>query len=436
MPDKNIFCNVPWTNFHMYHDGSFGVCCYESTTPYDSADKTEYSIQNMSIGDWYNSNPMKQTRIDILGHQPLKICSNCYHDESFNYESRRIRENYKTVIFHNRFERSYQQSHWFDRFESAKNLEDQTAPIDWHIDLSNECNLACKMCNPRASSKIAANYKQWGLLLTNYKRDNWTDHKQKFDNFLNNLDQAHINRLHFMGGEPLLNKKFKLILDYLISNNRTDISVSFVSNGTVVDQTVLDNLKKFRSADVEISIESVSSNNHYIRQGCDTKQLIENILYFKSQQTETFKLVLRTVPQLLSINTYDSLVLWAWENNLPIVGIPLNHPSYLAANLLPDKIKKVIINRLYNAKAKIQSESTSHIKQLSISRDISRLSIHLSNECSSLIEMLEKPNPPNAHELRTELIGWLNKWDKIYNLNAIDFYPEYADFLRAWGYEV
>jgi hypothetical protein len=38
--------------------------------------------------------------------------------------------------------------------------------------------------------------------------------------------------------------------------------------------------------------------------------------------------------------------------------------------------------------------------------------------------------------LQQELIAWLLKWDKKYNLDALDFYPEYNQFLHNNGYRL
>ena len=35
MTDKNIFCNSPWYELHIYWDGSLGFCCQEAHKLYD-----------------------------------------------------------------------------------------------------------------------------------------------------------------------------------------------------------------------------------------------------------------------------------------------------------------------------------------------------------------------------------------------------------------
>jgi len=432
MPNQKIFCNVPWTNLHMYWDGSFGMCGFEKIKPYSDELSAKYNIKNMSVSEWFQSDVMKKKRIEILGNNELSECSGCYSEEKIGYESKRIKENLKTIIFNDRLEKSYKQSHWYYRFESSLTNHDQNPPIDWHIDLGNECNLACKMCSPRASSKIASQYRKWNLLHNNF--NNWTNDPKSFSNFLKSIDNIKIHKIHFMGGEPFISKKFKEIIDHLILNDRKEINISCVTNGTEIDLDLIEKLQFFKSFDMEISIESVDSNNHYIRQGCDTEKLKQDILFLKNNTKDHFHVVLRTVPQLLSINTYHKLILWAWENKLPIQGNPLWSPSYLSINVIPINLRTEFISNLTTVSNTIKNSSENTFTQLATGRDISRLDQQLIRECQSMIKFLEMPEPTNIVSLRENLAKWLFRWDQVYNLNPFEIYPEYEVFLNNIGY--
>jgi hypothetical protein len=50
--------------------------------------------------------------------------------------------------------------------------------------------------------------------------------------------------------------------------------------------------------------------------------------------------------------------------------------------------------------------------------------------------MLDSPAPDDADELRYKLVEWMQRWDTKYNFNAIEFYPEYEQFFRHYGYTV
>ena len=431
MPNQDIFCNVPWTNLHVYWDGSFGVCCSERHAPHNEPQL--YNLQFMPIDQWYNSEPMQQVRAQIKSNNKLTQCVGCYREESIGHESRRVKENFKSVIFTKQaFDKSYQQSPMYQYFET--NITTRL-PIDWHVDLGNECNLACKMCNPKASSKISSVFTKWKLIDESANR-NWTADPVAWQNFLDSiLAVPDLNRLHFMGGEPLLNKKFMLLLDFLLEHNCSNLSISFVTNGTIVPNKLIDQLKQFRSCDIEVSLESINNNNHYIRQGRGdiTQEVLSNIQWLCTQQTDTFHVILRSVPQLLNINNYDQYIKWAWDMQLPIQGIPLIRPEYLQISVLPLKLRKTFIPRYQAVKDSI---TPSKITVLATGRSTGTLDITLRRECDAMIAMLSAPEPSNVIELRQQLAEWLMRWDREFNLNAFDYYPEYTEFLNEIQYRV
>jgi sulfatase maturation enzyme AslB (radical SAM superfamily) len=430
MPDQQIFCSVPWTNTHIYWDGSFGLCCSEREQPH--TDPIKYNIKNMTVGQWYNSVPMQAKRQAIHGAESINGCRDCYKEEAHGHESRRIRENFKTVIFTEQaFDRSYQQSPMRDAFATVTDRQ----PVDWHIDLGNECNLACKMCYPRASSKISSIYQKWQLIDATANR-NWTADDQAWESFKTSiLETKHLNRLHFMGGEPMLSKRFIELLDFLIAQGRTNISVSFVSNGTMVYNEIVARLKQFRSCDIEISIESIKDNNHYIRQGSLTADVKRTILELAQHQSDTFNIVLRTVPQLLSINNYDELIRWALQHKLAIQSIPLTEPDYLQISVLPLEIRTRLMSKYTELLAQLNELVPNRIG-LTTGRNTANIESMLARHTETVINMLSAPEPDNAADLRQQLTQWLTRWDREFGLDARQFYPEYTEFLTQYGYQV
>jgi len=427
MANQKIFCAVPWHNTHLYWDGTYGVCCSES----QKAQGTKYNIQNTNLITWYNSNTMQNFRERILGNEPLPECIGCYHEELYGHQSRRIKENYKVAIFtEHAFEKSFDQSPWKKNFKS----DSDKLPIDWHIDFGNECNLACKMCGPDASSKIASHYTKWKIPFQH--KANWTNDNQCYQQFLENVQSvSKLHRIHVMGGEPTINKRFIEFIDWLVKNKLTHLSLSFVTNATVINHDLLDNLQKFKRVDIEVSVESTESNNHYIRQGSDTEQVWKNIEYLNSLQNENFSLVLRSVPQLLSINTYHKLIKRAFDFNISIQSNPLRQPSYLAIDVLPYEVRQKFRQNFVTLKEFIQQNSSVDFNTLSVGRDTSRLSLQLIRECDTMINFIDNQAQTDTNKLR-ELVAWMTRWDTVHNLNALEIYPEYQELFLQHGYTI
>ena len=430
MSNKSIFCNVPWTNLHVYWDGSYGMCCSEKEKPYSETER--YNLIDMPIDEWYNSDAARSFRIQILGDIPILACRACYSEEAVGYESRRIKENFKSTLFTEQaFDKSYQQSQWLDRFEDSRSTgHTDQLPIDWHVDFGNECNLACKMCNPNASSAIATVLRRNSNSKINPKVS-WTNNQSAWNNFIRAVDAIPIRRIHVMGGEPVMIKRYHEFIDYLIAKERFEISLSFVTNGTIINQTLIDKLKLFKNVDIEISIEAIDHVNNYIRQGSEISNLIDNIENIIKQQDSKLQLVLRTVPQLLNISRYVDLIRYAWNNRLIIEGIPLMRPSFMAINVLPWDYRQQLIAGFLELKDEIAANI--QFKSVQNGRALGNLPSKLVRECDAMIGLLHESTPDNVKDLRQQLVEHCMFWDKEYDLDINDI-SELAGMFKEWGY--
>jgi sulfatase maturation enzyme AslB (radical SAM superfamily) len=349
-----------------------------------------------------------------------------------------MKENHKSVIFTEQaFDRSYEQNPSVNIFENSKNTGiTKVTPIDWHIDLGNECNLACKMCHPLVSSKIASEYRRWNILENSEIFINWTNDDSAWANFLEAIKQTpNLNRLHFMGGEPLMNKRLEPLLNDMIQigMHRT-LSLSFVTNGTIYRQSLVDKLLQFAECDIEVSLESFDKTNDYIRQGSKVEDTIANIEKLKLQTSTSFRLIMRSVPQLLNINSYHNYIEWCWQNRIPIVSIPLKTPLYLRTSILPKSIRNKLLENYLPLHDKLQQAVKKQFTSLAPNRDTSRIESTLLRECSSTMTQLTQETPTDVEIQRKELIMWLKRWDTLYNLDALDYYPEYKEFFLEYGY--
>ena len=333
-PDQNIFCNTPWYELHVYWDGSLGICCQEDHKLYAESD-SQYNIATMSIQDWFNSEPVRRFRTGILGDQPLSECRRCYIEEDHGGNSRRLRSNQKSVIFtRTAFEHSVKQSPGYPHFVKSHQQQGSTdtLPVDIHIDLGNFCNLACKMCNPRASSTIASQQVRWGMASSRqYLGTDWTRNQSVWDSFKQQLVVLPgLNNIHFMGGETLLTDRFEDLVDTMILHEKFDLCFSFVTNGTVFRPELLNKLKLFRRVGIEVSIETVDAHNAYQRQGTDTDLVLSNIKRYQQYcNNSSITVALRPAPSLLSIGYYAGLLEYALQNQFIVKGLLCYDPRFL-----------------------------------------------------------------------------------------------------------
>ena len=428
VPNPNIFCNTPWYELHIYWDGSLGICCQESHKLHDG----RYNIATTTIAEWFNSDPVKHFRQGVLGDRPVSACSRCYQEEGVGGNSRRLRSNQKSVIFQQAFADSFGQSPGRKHFDLSGITD--THPVDIHVDLGNYCNLACKMCNPQASSTIASQQIKWGIESSRqYLGTDWTRDDAVWNSFLQQLlDTPGLNNIHFMGGETLLTQRFEHLVDHMIAHGRLDLSLSFVTNGTVFRSELLEKLKLFRRVGIEVSIETVDSHNSYQRQGTDTKQVMANLDQYQAVcNGSNITLTVRPAVSALTIGYFPGLLQYCLDQKLIVKSLLVSDPRFLDAVILPNTVKQqyleyyqTLVDQLNGIQVPMDYNTS----------DPNNHAMIVKEQVQMCMNILSQPAPADAEDLRQQMVEHCSKWDRIYGHDARVLYPELAEVWAQYDY--
>jgi hypothetical protein len=192
-----------------------------------------------------------------LGQQP-SACDNCWNVERHGHKSRR-----QSAI------------EFFQTLEPDYSVELQS--IDHSATWA--CNLACIMCGPKNSSLWA-------------KQNNLSRHElhqmgrlfQKTNNILNNVDLSQVKKIHFNGGEPLLNDdQLGLLLKLEEQDVLKNVFISYNTNGTVMpSKKIIELWNKTRLVKIFFSIDAVGPAFEYIRWPASWDDTSKNILNMKA----------------------------------------------------------------------------------------------------------------------------------------------------------
>ena len=385
----------------------------------------------MTIAEWFNSDPVKKFRQGVLGNQPVSACSRCYQEESMGGNSRRIKSNQKSVIFRQAFDQSFEQSPSRRHFDASGITT--THPIDIHVDLGNYCNLACKMCSPRASSTIAAQEVKWGIESSRqYLGTDWTKNDVVWDLFLQQLlTIPRLNNIHFMGGETLLTRRFEDLVDHLIAHNRLDVCLSFVTNGTVFRLDLMNKLQRFRRVGIEVSIETVDQHNVYQRQGTDNAVIMANLdRYHNMCNGSNITLTVRPAVSALTIGYFPGLLQHCLDKNIIVKSLLVTKPNFLDAIILPSSVKQQYLARY--------QDLINQLSQVPIPTDYNASDPH---NCASIVKEqalmcmnILNSAQPNVDQLHQQMVDHCRKWDQVYDLDARLLYPELAELWDCYGY--
>jgi len=420
MANQRIFCNTPWYEVHIYWDGSLGICCQESRKL-----SNDHNIKTTTLAEWFNSAPVVNFRKEVLSDIPTDVCSSCYHEEKFGGTSRRHRSNQKSVIFtKTAFKDSFEQSPGRKHF-TVDGITD-TLPIDLHIDLGNYCNLACKMCWSGASSTIAVQNVLWGVESDRqYLGVDWTKDEVIWNRFLDELlTIPKLKNIHFMGGETLLTRRFENFVDFMILHEQFDLNFSFVTNGTTFNTKLLEKLKQFDRIGIEVSIETTSEHNSYVRQGTNTAEVLDNIQRYKQLE---FDVTIRPTIGALTVGYYHTLLDYCLEQRIIIKGLIINNPTWMQISVLPEQVKQSYKMNYQNIIDKLNDIDISADYNESEKSNFARL---VKVQTQQILNLLDQPIQPGIEQL----VAHCRKWDNVYQLDAVKLYPELAEIFKQYDY--
>lgn len=437
MPNSKIFCNIPWFELNINNDGSFDLCGCQNDKILGTPLGQIWNIKKMTIEEYWNSPRMREARLRKLGEMPDAMCRACQLKDELGYESPRRKENMKSLVFLDSFERSYQQSPNLSRFQHSENNQGatETTVHSLHINLGDKCNFACRMCNPWASTPLQREWKELGWVDSNTNFDHWSDDPTGWANFMGYLERHpdSIRVMHIIGGEVAFIPKFDFLLNHLVEKDMAkNINFSFTINGSVDYTKYFDRLAKFKRTEIGISIESVEPVGDYIRQAGRIKNIMSNIEKLKKQRPDNMSLAIRTVPSILSLPTYASLIKWCYELGIPIDNSMLVNPLWQQAKLLPDTLKQKVIEEV---SAVLDTLPKQENKEFNNQKDPHKIDISMRNECESIIGLAKVPAPVDAEQLRKTCAEKLNQWDKLKKINLKDYSAELYEFLSAYGYK-
>ena len=411
MIQERNFCIGPWSEIRILPDGRLNWCHiadYKSSADW---------IQNTDLDQYFQSASVDFVRQQLLSGSDVSQCKNCYSDEQKGNISFRQRRNLQTAIFPGQhFKKSLKESPFNQRFNNP-----QIKPYFYNIVLGNLCNLACMMCNEDFSSRLAVDFKriniQHGAGAAAFQ--DWTQDQEVWSKFVKHIDSnSDIVCLHFQGGEPLIHRRFVEFIDHCIQTGHTDFHLTMVTNGTVYSAELIDKFAQFRSCQIEISIETASGVNDYIRYPSDTQKVLNNIQSFLSHRTSQLDVVIRTVPQLLSVADYTSILNFCLDHHVVIDSNLVNNPTFLKPAVWPVSVIEEISKELEEFKSKLNVQSAPMINL----RNNQQIERNISQNIDLVLRSLREPLA-DKDVLQKKAKEYIQKLDNLRNINVLDFCP-------------
>jgi hypothetical protein len=220
----------------------------------------------------------------------------------------------------------------------------------------------------------------------------------------------------------------------MLAAGRTDLNFSFVTNGTVFNQALLDKLLKFDRVGIEVSIETTTDHNAYQRQGTDTAEVLKNIQRYRQFcDNDRVTLTVRPAISLLTIGQYHTLLAYCFDHGLIVKSLICDHPKYYHPSILPWEIKNQY--RVRYEQFLIDYNLTDVDCSIDYNEsDPSQLPRIIKNQVLQCINILDTAQPTDANQLLGEMVAWSHRWDQVHGYNARLLYPEFKDIFDQYGY--
>ena len=395
--EDDVMCILPWIHMHPWPNGKTMLCC-DSPWEDNIGDLRENSLKEV-----WNSEKMKQVRLNMLNGKKCSQCVRCYEKEEKGHDSLRVRSN-----------RDWLEPHW-DKVEktNADGSLDDLSIVYLDFRFSNVCNLRCRYCGPELSSNWYADAKASTFNISPTERV--IQIRKDVDNFMEEFDPMleHIEQIYWAGGEPIMMDEHWAIMNRLVEMGKTDIRIFYNTNFTSLTykkHNVLDLWKNFDNISVGASLDAEGIRGEYQRKGTVWADVESNIKQLKETSPEVDFYISATVSAYNAWHITDFHRSWVDKGYIKpadwYMNVLLNNERF-RMSVLPQSLK-----------AEIKAKWEKHLKWLEPQDHIGRAT----DGYKSSIQFLDDDHT----HLLDEFKAFNQEFDKLRDENFDDVYPELA----------
>ena len=286
---------------------------------------------------WLN-NELETVRKQSASGEKLPMCKRCWSEEAIGMVSERIQ--LKTNLSS---QNDYTETDYYQR-----------GPKYLNIKVSNICNLRCRTCQSLDSYlyHIEGEYyeKKNNLKNTHYTSAKFKKHFS--DQQLDELYElsSNLDRIELYGGEPFLDDQVpKFLLKLVDTGLAKNIDLRVSTNATYeLTPQWKEILTGFRESVINVSIDGIGPKFTYMRHPGKWETAEKNIKEFLNLEYTNTTITIVPVVTVSALNVWnisDVFDYFANYNIEPFI-ILVQWPSYYCVNVLPEKIKPLVEQKL------------------------------------------------------------------------------------------
>jgi len=315
---SDMTCNSLKGSVHISPEGHIKPCCYfKNLGPhwkYWQLDSNIYNINSLDdIVDSYEWNNFVS---------PNPHCEYCIIEEASNIPSLR--------------------QYWNETISSDTN---KLQHLELALDFT--CNMMCRMCGPRQSSKwnsspVLKNMKEEvGVAEADadiyIKTKGSKEYTKNVKRILSNSDLSDLKEVKLVGGEPLYSKNLPWFINLLKKQEHwKDIKIIIITNGSILPSKDL--FEGFNCVEIDVSIDSIGNLATATRMKVSWETVDANI----REMIKLYEIHIHTTVSLLNCNQMQPLI--NYRHNLNIsphdhTFSMLHGPKHLLLDLIPKEYR-------------------------------------------------------------------------------------------------
>lgn len=327
---------MPWITLHPIPNGNVNPCCI---WPRDIDGFG--NIKTQTLNEIATSDAMNELRRKFLNNEYIKGCDLCFTKEAAFKENELNPAASPRLHFNNRFKHLIDDA--LENTNPDGSLKNTFKMKTMNIRWSNLCNCSCRSCSPNDSSLIGQQngIKNFVLSLNDFNVNLFEQIKEHL---------PYIEKINFVGGEPLLIDEHWMLLDELIKVGNTDLEIHTNSNMTKINyknKSIIDYIKKFKNYKLFASIDATGDRAEVYRYGTNWQTVEKNM---RSVVEAGCNLYINATVGAVNILHIMDVQKWAIETNLVnkdnFYIYHLENPKHLNIRIFPPAFKQQVEEKI------------------------------------------------------------------------------------------
>jgi organic radical activating enzyme len=316
--ESRSFCSLMWRHLCLKSDSRISPCCRFE----DHTDLPQVNEKFDDLDQIVNAPQFIKNRQISLNGESIKGCQKCYRHEAAGIFSLRNVANLKFPPKKDMNSRA--------KLSEIESLE---------LFVGSLCNLKCLYCGPSLSSTWQAEAKKLG-----WKHSSPAQAATDYQRLLVQL--PNLREIKFLGGEPLLSKKHRQVLEIISPDLAKNIELIYYTNATVeADKFLREKWKSFKKVTLWMSIDGYQEVNSYIRFPSQWSVVEQNAKSFFSYSESHHDFSLNIHCTVSAYNLFSLKQLSDWFDALKgsfrtgrnsiLYFSPLSQPDIFSPSVLP-----------------------------------------------------------------------------------------------------